>query len=79
VFGKNLVVLVFVYLFMPPLPRADIRDADESSLPLGDHTEFGDLKFPAPECLLILQVCLALDWSATDPCCNELLCRSQKV
>src|SRR5215472_7451747 len=27
--------------------------------PLVDHTEFGDLKFPAPECHLMVQVCLA--------------------
>ena len=45
-----------------PLVPVDIRDADhpgQSSPPLADHTEFGDLKFPAPECLLMVQVCLA--------------------
>ena len=42
----------FRRLFMPPLFPVDIRDADhagQSSLQLVGHTEFGDLKFPAPE------------------------------
>jgi len=50
-----------------PLVPVDIRDADhpgQSSPPLADHTEFGDLKFPAPECLPMVQVCLALGWNA---------------
>jgi hypothetical protein len=53
VFRKNLIVLGFRLLFTPPLFPADIRGAarpGQNSLPLGDHTEFGDLKFPAPEC-----------------------------
>ena len=47
---------------MPPLFPVDIRDADhpgQSFLQLAGHTEFGDLKFPAPECLVMVQVCLA--------------------
>jgi len=47
---------------MPPFFPVDIRDAvrpGQSSLPLGDHTEFGDLKLPTAECLLMVQVCLA--------------------
>ena len=51
-FRKNLIVLGFRLLFTPPLFPADIRGAarpGQNSLPLGDHTEFGDLKFPAPE------------------------------
>ena len=53
VFRKNLIVLGFRLPFMPPLFPVDIRGAarpGQNSLPLGDHTEFGDLKFPAPEC-----------------------------
>src|SRR5437763_599421 len=45
-------VLSFRRLFMPPMFPVDIRDADrpgQSSLPLGDRPEFGDLKFPALE------------------------------
>ena len=45
---------------------------DRTPLPRGDHTEFGDLKFPAPECLLMVQVCLALGQNAGGPCCNDL-------
>jgi len=66
-------VLGFRLLFIPPLFPVDIRDADrrgQSSLPLGDHTEFGDLKFPAPECLLMIQVCLAPDRNAGGLCCT---------
>jgi len=62
VLRKNLMVLSFRLIFMPPFFPVDIRDADrpgQSSLPLVAHTEFGDLKFPAPECLLVGQVCLA--------------------
>ena len=52
----------------------DIRDADRrgrGSLPLGDHTELGGLKFPAPECLVMVQVCLAPARNAGGLCCNE--------
>ena len=73
VFRKKLVVLGF-RLFMPPLFPVDIRDADrpgQSALPLVDHSEFGDLKFPALECLPVGQVCLALGPNAGAPCCNE--------
>ena len=62
-------------LFTPPLVPVDIHDADhpgQSSPRLVDHTEFGDLKFPAPECLLMVQVlCLSkigkdlTDWNYT--------------
>ena len=61
-------------LFMPPLFPVDIRGADrpgQSALPLVDHSEFGDLKFPAPESLLMVQGCLALGPNAGAPCCNE--------
>src|SRR5215469_13993818 len=61
-------------LFMLPLVPVDIRDANhpgQSSLPLVDHTEFADLKFPVPECLLMVHVCLAPDRNAGGPCCNE--------
>ena len=47
---------------MPPFFPVDIRDADhpgQSSLQLVGHTEFGDLKFLAPEFLLMVQLCLA--------------------
>jgi len=74
VFRKNLIVLGFRLLFMPPLFPVDIRGAarpGQNSLPLGDHTEFGDLKFPAAERLLMVQVCLAPARSAGGPCCNE--------
>ena len=56
---------------MPPLVPVDIRDADhpgQSSLPLVDHREFGDPKFPAPECLLMVPVCLAPGQNAGGPC-----------
>ena len=59
---------------MPPLFPVDIRGADrpgQSALPLVDHSEFGDLKFPAPECLLMVQGYLALGPSAGAPCCYE--------
>src|SRR5437588_1742915 len=49
---KNLMVLSFRRLFMLPLFPVDTRDADhsgQSSLQLVGHTEFGDVKFPAPE------------------------------
>ncbi len=39
---------------MPYLLQVGIRDADrpeEAFLPLGNHTEYGDLKFVASECL----------------------------
>ena len=52
----------FSQLFTPALFPPDIRGAarpGQNSLALGDHTEFGDLRFPAPECLLMVQVCLA--------------------
>src|SRR5207237_9741807 len=65
--------LGFRLLFIAPLFPVAIRDADrrgQSSLPLGDHTEFGDLKFPAPECLLMIQVCLAPDRNAGGLCCT---------
>jgi len=45
VFRKNLIVLGFRQLFTAPLFPFDIRGADrpgQNSLPLGDHTEFGD-------------------------------------
>jgi len=70
VLRKNLMVLGFRPLFMPPFFPADIRDADhpgQSSLPLGDHAEFGNLKFPAPECLRMVQVCLAPGRSVGGP------------
>ena len=74
-FRKNLIVLGFRLLFTPPLFPVDIRGAarpGQNSLPLGDHTEFGNLRFPAPECLLMVQVCLALGQNAGGPCCNDL-------
>ena len=52
---KKLLFWVFA-LFMPPLFPVDIRGADrpgQSALPLVDHSEFGDLKSGAPECLLM--------------------------
>jgi len=67
---------------MPPLFPVDIRDADrpgQSALPLVDHSEFGDLKFPAPECLPMVQVCLAPGWSAGAPCCTTEVCNAHKT
>jgi hypothetical protein len=55
--------------------RVDIRDADrpeQGFLPLGDHTEYRNLKFVAPECLLTVQECLAPGWSGGGLGCNEL-------
>ena len=74
VLRKKLTVLGFRIIFTPLLFRADIRGAgrrEPSSLPLVGHTEFGDLKFPARECLLMVQVCLAPGRNADGPCCNE--------
>jgi len=71
VFRKNLIVLGFRLLFTPPLFPIDIRGAarpGQNFLPLGDHTEFGELKFPAPECLLMVPVCLAPGQNAGGPC-----------
>ena len=48
VLRKNLMVLSFRLIPMPPLFPVDIRDADrpgQSSLPLVAHTEFGGLNF----------------------------------
>ena len=45
--------------------RVDIRDADRPEqrfLPFGDHTEYRDVKFVAPECLLRAQESLAPGW-----------------
>ena len=59
---------------MPPLFPVDIRDADhpgQSFLQLVGHTEFGDPKFPAPECLVMVQVCLAPGRNAGGPCFLE--------
>src|SRR5215472_7755375 len=72
--SANLMVLSSRLPFMPLSFRVDIRDADhpgQSSLRLVGHTEFGDLKFPAPECLLMVQVCPAPRRNAGGPCCNE--------
>src|SRR6516162_2287830 len=69
-------------LFMPPLFPVDIRGANhpgQSSLPLVDHTEFDDLKFPVPECPLMVQVCLAPSRNAGAPCCNEPVVRNNCV
>ena len=67
---------------MPPLVPVDIRDADhpgQNSLPLGDQVEFVDLKFPAPECLLMVQVCLAPGRNAGAPCCTTEVCNAHKT
>src|SRR5215472_13488129 len=74
VLRKNLMVLSSHLLFMPPFFPIGIRDADhpgQSSPPHVGHTEFGDRKFPAPECLLMVRVCPALGRNAGGPCCNE--------
>src|SRR5215469_7670652 len=47
---------------MPLSSQAGIRDADRrgwSFLPPGDHSEYGDLKRAAPECLLRVPESLA--------------------
>ena len=70
---QKLVLLGFRRVFMPLLSLVDIRDADHrgpSALPRGDHTEFGDLRFREPECLLMVPVGPALGWSVGAPCCN---------
>ncbi len=58
-----------------PLPSpVGIRYADRPEqvfLPPGDHTEYGDLKFVAPECLLRVQEYLAPGWSLGGLGCNE--------
>ena len=62
---KNLILLNFRSLFMPLPSPVGIRDADrpeQGFLPLGDHTEYGNLKFVAPECLLRVQEYLAPGW-----------------
>ena len=41
--------------------------------------EFGDLKFPAPECLLMVQVCLAPGRNAGAPCCTTEVCNAHKT
>ena len=72
----------FRLIFMPPFFPVDIRDADrpgQSALPLVVHTEFGDVKFPAPECLPMVQVCLAPGWSAGAPCCTTEVCNAHKT
>jgi hypothetical protein len=82
VFRKNLIVLGFRLLFTPPLFPVDIRGAarpGQNSLPLGDHTEVGDLKFPAPECLLMVQVYLAPGQNAGGPCCTTEVCNTHKT
>ena len=61
--ANNLVVLSFRLLFILRLSPVGIRDADalvRGSLPLGDHIEFVELKFVAPECLRRVQECLPL-------------------
>ena len=53
----------------------DIRDADhpeQGFLQLGDHTEYGNLKCVAPECLVRAQECLVPGWSVGGLGCNEL-------
>ncbi len=59
---------------MPQFSPVHIRDADrleQGFLPLGDHTEYGNLKFVAPECLLRVQEYLAPGWSVGGLGCNE--------
>ena len=63
---KNLIVLNFRPFFMPLASPVGIRDADRPEqvfLPPGDHTEYGDLKFVAPECLPRVREYLAPGWS----------------
>ena len=72
--AENLVLLNFRPLFMPLLSPVGIRDADrpeQAFLPLGDHTEYGDLKFVELECLLRVQEHLAPGWSVGGLGCNE--------
>ncbi len=72
--AKNLALLNFRPLFMPLPSPVGIHDADrpeQGFLPLGDHAEYGDLKFVAPECLLRVQECLAPGWSVCGLGCNE--------
>jgi hypothetical protein len=57
---------VFRRLFMSLPSLIDIRDIVRPGqsclpIPLGDHTEFADPKFPLRECLLMVQVYLAPD------------------
>lgn len=59
-----------------PLPSPlGIRDADRPEqifLPPGDHAEYGDLEFVAPECLSTVREYLVPGWSVGGLGCNEL-------
>ena len=59
---------------MPPPSPVGIRDADRPEqvfLPPGYHTEYGDLKFGAPECLPTVREYLVPGWSVGGLGCNE--------
>ena len=79
---QKLIVLGFRLPFTPPLFEVDIRGAarpGQNSLPLGDQAEFVDLKFPAPECLRMVQVCPAPGQNAGGPCCTTEVCNAHKT
>ena len=60
--------------FMPLPSPVGIRDADRPEqvfLPPGDRTEYGDLKFGAPECLPTVQEYLVPGWNEGGLGCNE--------
>jgi hypothetical protein len=73
--ARILIVLNFRPLFMPLPPPVGIRDADRPEQvpqPPGDHTEYGDLEFMAPECLPTVREYLVPGWSVGGLGCNEL-------
>jgi len=72
--ARNVIVLNFRPLLMAPPSPVGIRDADRPEqlfLPPGDHTEYGDLKFGAPECLPTVREYLAPGWCVGGLGCNE--------
>ena len=72
--ARNLIVLNFRPLFMPPPAPVGIRDAgrpEQVFLPPCDHTEYSDLKFGAPECLPTVREYQVPGWSVGSLGCNE--------
>ena len=72
---RSAIVLNFRPLFMPLPSPVGIRDADRPEQvpqPPGDHTEYGDLEFVAPECLPTVREYLVPGWSVGGLGCNEL-------
>ena len=72
--AKNLIVLNFRRLFMPLASPVGIRDAgrpEQVFLSPGDRTEYGDLKFGAPECLPTVREYRVTGWSVGGLGCSS--------